>query len=50
MLDRLLALWCRLAHRGDMTPIHGRVQCRVCHRVRRVDWQREWPAKVEVRP
>ena len=32
LLDRLADLWCRSMHDSPMLPIHGRYQCRRCHR------------------
>jgi len=32
LLARLADLWCRRMHRSPMWPIHGRYQCRKCHR------------------
>ncbi len=39
LLDRLANLWCRSMHDSPMLPIHGRYQCRRCHRYHDVSWE-----------
>jgi len=39
LLDRLANLWCRSMHDSPMMPIHGRYQCRKCHRYHDVSWE-----------
>ena len=39
LLDRLADLWCRRMHDSPMLPIHGRYQCRKCHRYHDVSWE-----------
>ena len=39
LLDRLAEMWCRHMHDSPMMPIHGRYQCRKCHRYHDVPWE-----------
>jgi len=39
LLARLADLWCRRMHHSPMWPIHGRYQCRKCHRYHDVAWE-----------
>jgi len=39
LLARLGDLWCRRMHDSPMWPIHGRYQCRKCHRYHDVTWE-----------
>jgi len=39
LLARLADLWCRSMHNSPMLPIHGRYQCRRCHRYHEVSWE-----------
>jgi hypothetical protein len=42
-LARLGDLWCRRMHDSPMLPIHGRYQCRKCHRYHDVPWEGPHP-------
>ena len=33
--------WCNEVHAAPMWPVHGKYECRVCHRVRAVAWANE---------
>jgi hypothetical protein len=30
--------WCNQVHAAPMWPVHGKYECRVCHRVHEVGW------------
>ena len=47
LLDRLADMWCRRMHDSPMLPIHGRYQCRKCHRYHDVSWE---PPKDQLEP
>ena len=57
ILSMIRRWWCRLMHREDMMPMHGKVVCAVCLTARPVRWERyreselvvDWPIVVEER-